>query len=433
MTRACGDARSHGADGAPGPTPDGACPAEALRVDAADTPFEREADTIAAQVVASLRRGIAEETPDTTVSPAGSRIHRLPAHDPVIGAEGGELDSGLEQRIRRASHGRPMEGAVRGPMEAAFGADLSSVRIHADSSLPSEISVVAFTSGTDIHFAPGQYTPGTSAGQRVLADELTHTLQQGAGGSAQRIGRLHTPPPGTVQALFSTMKRNLAQASGARSNVAFNNINAGLGRGVALQAQPVTIPVVDKVLALIADLKALIPAARSTRSFKKGAGRNVALTALDTSLTNEQTAVAGMRDRMRAQAATSLNLAEDARAVPGLAGNVGTISNTGGQQGASGSYFDKTATGAVSGIFKPESQEGGAKTATAARGAGAVREVLGYELDQSLGLGVVPATRLAALDNPAFAGGASPAVKGSGESLQVGSYQQGVTNLGANA
>lgn len=406
-----------------------------LRVDAADTRYEREADAVAAQVIASLRGAGTDARPAATPAVPAERISRLAANEPTIGPEGGELDSGFEQRIRRASGGRPMADTVRGPMESAFGADLSSVRIHTDSELPNQMNALAFTAGTDIHFAPGEYSPGSTTGQHVLAHELTHTLQQGSatpGLGAQRIGRLSAPPPHTVQALFSTMRRNLHQASGPRSNAAFNNINTKLAQGVTLQSQPVAIPVVDKVLALIAELKALIPTARSTRSFKKGANRNAALNALDASLTTENVSLAAMRGRMRAAAATGLNTAEDARAMPGLAGNVGTIASTGGAQGASGSYFDRTGAGAISGIFKPESQEGGAKTGTAARGSGAVREVLGYELDQSLGLGVVPATRLAAVDNPAFAGGASPAIAGSAESLQVGSYQQGVTNVGGD-
>src|SRR5262249_41024056 len=40
----------------------------------------------------------------------------------------------------------------------------------------------AFTIGHDIVFGIGQYTPETIAGQRLLAHELTHVIQQGAGG-----------------------------------------------------------------------------------------------------------------------------------------------------------------------------------------------------------------------------------------------------------
>ena len=40
---------------------------------------------------------------------------------------------------------------------------------------------LAYTQGTDIHFAPGQFEPDTSAGQQLLGHELTHVIQQAEG------------------------------------------------------------------------------------------------------------------------------------------------------------------------------------------------------------------------------------------------------------
>ena len=40
---------------------------------------------------------------------------------------------------------------------------------------------LAYTQGTDIHFAPGQFKPDTSAGQQLLGHELTHVIQQAEG------------------------------------------------------------------------------------------------------------------------------------------------------------------------------------------------------------------------------------------------------------
>lgn len=68
--------------------------------------------------------------------------------------------------------------------ESAFATDLSGVRIHNGSQhnqLASSLNAKAFTVGTDIFFARGHYKPGTRDGDRLLAHELTHVLQQSAG------------------------------------------------------------------------------------------------------------------------------------------------------------------------------------------------------------------------------------------------------------
>ncbi len=70
---------------------------------------------------------------------------------------------------------------VRGKMENSFNADFSNVKVHANSSKAPEIGALAYTQGQDIHFAPGQYNPGTSAGQQLLGHELTHVVQQRQG------------------------------------------------------------------------------------------------------------------------------------------------------------------------------------------------------------------------------------------------------------
>ena len=43
------------------------------------------------------------------------------------------------------------------------------------------IGAIAFTWGSDIHFAPGHYNPHSIQGQQLLGHELAHVLQQRAG------------------------------------------------------------------------------------------------------------------------------------------------------------------------------------------------------------------------------------------------------------
>jgi hypothetical protein len=68
-------------------------------------------------------------------------------------------------------------------MEPRFGHDFSAVRVHTDErAAESAVSVNAraYTVGSHLVFAPGQYTMSTSAGKELLAHELTHVVQQAA-------------------------------------------------------------------------------------------------------------------------------------------------------------------------------------------------------------------------------------------------------------
>ncbi len=81
--------------------------------------------------------------------------------------------------------GTTLPNPIRQKFEAAFQADLGDVRVH-ESAEASSIGALAYTQGTHIHFAPGQYDLATQGGQELLGHELTHVLQQ-------RAGRVATP------------------------------------------------------------------------------------------------------------------------------------------------------------------------------------------------------------------------------------------------
>ncbi len=76
--------------------------------------------------------------------------------------------------------GAPIAAPVRARMERAFGADFSGVRIHEGDDAPA-IGALAYTRGTDIHFAPGQYRPEDATGQELLGHELAPGVQQSQG------------------------------------------------------------------------------------------------------------------------------------------------------------------------------------------------------------------------------------------------------------
>ena len=79
--------------------------------------------------------------------------------------------------------GSPLSDTVSREMEIGFGADFNGVRIHTDHiavRLTKQMRAQAFTHGRDIYFNSGKYSPFSNDGKRLLAHELTHTIQQGA-------------------------------------------------------------------------------------------------------------------------------------------------------------------------------------------------------------------------------------------------------------
>src|SRR5712692_11999806 len=80
------------------------------------------------------------------------------------------------------SPGQSLDASARAFMEPRFGYDFSGVRVHADDRAAASaraVNALAYTVGREVVFGAGQYTPGTIAGKRLLAHELTHVVQQG--------------------------------------------------------------------------------------------------------------------------------------------------------------------------------------------------------------------------------------------------------------
>ncbi|GIV90705.1 MAG: hypothetical protein KatS3mg055_3223 [Chloroflexus sp.] len=79
---------------------------------------------------------------------------------------------------------QPLDLATRARFEPRFGYDLSSVRIYCDAVAAiqaAQLGAAAYTVGQHIYFGAGQYAPYTAAGQRLLAHELAHVVQQAEG------------------------------------------------------------------------------------------------------------------------------------------------------------------------------------------------------------------------------------------------------------
>jgi hypothetical protein len=143
---------------------------------------------------------------------AGNRVVRRYAEEQAFVAP---------ERVERsidasAGGGSPLDHAPRQQMEGAFGADLSGVRIHNDAqadSLSTDLSARAFTRGSDIYFSSGEYSPGTSAGQRLLAHELTHVEQQ-QDGEKLNVGSATDPAEVEANAVADQVVQRLCGGTG---------------------------------------------------------------------------------------------------------------------------------------------------------------------------------------------------------------------------
>jgi len=177
-----------------------------LMVGPSDDGYEQEADRVAEQVMGM-------PVPTSDQQPAASSRHAVQRQDeeeiqtkPLVASitplvqrqvdeeeiqtmslqrrKDGSFATGPAVENRLAAHkggGSPLLDEVRAFMEPRFGVDLSGVRVHVDGEaarLSRAVSAQAFTHGQDIYVGAGKYSPGSTAGKRLLAHELTHVVQQ---------------------------------------------------------------------------------------------------------------------------------------------------------------------------------------------------------------------------------------------------------------
>ena len=149
-----------------------------LLVSPAGDRYEREADAIAAEVVARLRSGPARQGTSPAEDEASAPVavmasRKQPAGPAPVGPEGGGLGAAEESRIHAARQGgTPLPRAVRRSMEGAFGADFSGVRLHTGAeaeSLNQSVGAIAFTVGHDIFLGRAAPQLPSTSGQSLLA------------------------------------------------------------------------------------------------------------------------------------------------------------------------------------------------------------------------------------------------------------------------
>jgi hypothetical protein len=79
------------------------------------------------------------------------------------------------------SSGQSLDSEARKFFEPRFGHDFGRVRVHIDQKAAESARAVnarAYTVGSNVVFAAGEYAPGVNAGRELIAHELVHTIQQ---------------------------------------------------------------------------------------------------------------------------------------------------------------------------------------------------------------------------------------------------------------
>jgi hypothetical protein len=166
--------------------------------------FEQEADQVADDVM-RMPASSTGERPRLSHMVEGPTVHRVCAS---CAAAPDDLDSVVSRGV--SGGGQQLDSGTRAFMESRFGHDFSNVRVHTDSLAAQSAQALnarAYTISRDVVFGGGQYAPHTPAGQRLLAHELTHVVQQNhsaasspivpvASRSAARVMRTPDAPTG---------------------------------------------------------------------------------------------------------------------------------------------------------------------------------------------------------------------------------------------
>jgi Domain of unknown function (DUF4157) len=131
-----------------------------------------------------------EEAPEAQVDDEEEQVQakRIPQQMPSV-------TSDLTSRLKASrGGGQPLSASTREFMESRFNHDFSQVRVHTDgqaNQLASDLNAQAFAWQQHIYFGAGYYQPHSRSGQRLIAHELTHTIQQ----QPHSLPKPHHPAP----------------------------------------------------------------------------------------------------------------------------------------------------------------------------------------------------------------------------------------------
>lgn len=144
------------------------------------------------------RSAVREDHAPATGTPTARAIARSPALDTasilhlqrtagnaaVVQLLASDEDRSPVHDVLGSGGGAPLDVSTRATMESQFGTSFAGVRVHTDDRASRSAEAVganAYTVGSDVVFRSGHYDPGTPTGQRTIAHELAHVVQQSQG------------------------------------------------------------------------------------------------------------------------------------------------------------------------------------------------------------------------------------------------------------
>lgn len=158
-----------------------------LRVGAVNDPLEHEADRVADTVMRSAGPATVQR------KCSGCEEEEKPVRrqaETTSSVDGAEAPPAVHDTL--ASSGAPLDAGTSAFMSERMGHDFSGVRIHTGAKADASAKAVnanAYTVGRDVVFAAGQYQPHAPLGQRLIAHELAHVVQQGAASAPTALRR----------------------------------------------------------------------------------------------------------------------------------------------------------------------------------------------------------------------------------------------------
>jgi Domain of unknown function (DUF4157) len=163
-----------------------------IAIGAVNDPLEHEADRVADQVMRM-------PDPDLSITSALAQLSRKCAaceeeekaqklQTKPAGLPAADAAPPIVHEVLR-SPGQPLDAHARAFFEPRFGRDFSDVRVHADqraAESAASIGALAYTIASHVVFGSGRWVPRTSEGQKLIAHELVHVVQQtSSGGSSE--------------------------------------------------------------------------------------------------------------------------------------------------------------------------------------------------------------------------------------------------------
>lgn len=154
-----------------------------LKISQPEDIYEQEADRVAEQVMRMTEPEMVQrKCPEDKNCPP--ELEERNSNDVVQLKTDQSVNGEISVRndlLGNFGSGKPLDKETRDFMEPIFGEDFGKVRLHTNALANNSaklINAFAYTSGENIVFREGQYSPGTLKGKSLIAHELTHVIQQ---------------------------------------------------------------------------------------------------------------------------------------------------------------------------------------------------------------------------------------------------------------